>query len=703
MFEHLRMKRLVSLFIDRELSEEENQSFLDHLGKCKRCQKEVLRLKSLGRVLEKWSDEDVSPDMEQKIRKSSVGDRYKGAVVMKKKDKLILTGSSVVLAILVMAVGAKFMVERAGIDVVVKTEAVNEKKDKRIEGKRFELAEPVIRNQFVSTERESSPRDVLFSGKVKRAEREKAVPWEEMKRSHQPSFVRDWNSSRLADSADFKVRPGYVLSGGGYILSEGLNISFSSPNITETSREAYDRIYENRFFDPKETPVSTFSIDVDTASYSNLRRYIKSGVRPPKDAVRIEEMINYFSYDYAQPKGDDPFSITMELGSCPWNKGHQLALIGIQGKKIETNNLPPSNLVFLIDVSGSMNDYNKLPLLKSGFKLLVNQLRPEDKVSIVVYAGAAGVVLESTAGSAKQAILEAIDRLNAGGSTAGGAGISLAYKIAEENFVSGGNNRVVLATDGDFNVGASSNAEMIRLIEEKRQNNIFLTVLGLGTGNLQDSKMEQIADKGNGSYYYVDSLMEAKKVLVNELGATLFTIAKDLKIQIEFNPAQVKAYRLIGYENRILNKEDFNDDAKDAGELGAGSAVTALYEIVPIGSDDQVLTVDPLKYQKKTLNQSSEIMNVKLRYKKPDENKSILLERGVSESDLGKTVTDNFNFASSVAEFGLLLRDSEYKAQASFDNLKKRARASKSSDYFGYRAEFISLVEEFELLNPVKE
>ncbi|HRF41540.1 MAG TPA: VWA domain-containing protein, partial [Saprospiraceae bacterium] len=344
--------------------------------------------------------------------------------------------------------------------------------------------------------------------------------------------------------------------------------------------EDYSPIAENRFHKATDTPLSTFSIDVDAASYSNMRRFLKNGQMPPADAVRIEEMINYFDYQYPQPTGEHPFEVVAEMSECPWQPEHRLLHIGLKGREIATDKLPPSNLVFLIDVSGSMDSPNKLPLLQSAFRLLVNQLRPQDKVAMVVYAGAAGLVLEPTDGNDKQKILEALQRLQAGGSTAGGAGIRLAYDVARQHFVKGGNNRVILATDGDFNVGASSDADMVRLIEEERKSGVFLTVLGFGMGNYKDNKMQQLSNAGNGNHAYIDDIDEAKKVLVEEFGGTLFTIAKDVKIQIEFNPAQVAGYRLIGYENRLLNKEDFNDDKKDAGELGAGHTVTALYEIV---------------------------------------------------------------------------------------------------------------------------
>jgi Ca-activated chloride channel family protein len=466
----------------------------------------------------------------------------------------------------------------------------------------------------------------------------------------------------------------------------------------EFNTEQYDRIVDNAFKPALDNPLSTFSIDVDRAAYANVRRFLSDNQLPPPDAVRIEEMVNYFSYDYPQPTGEDPFAVSMEVASCPWNHAHQLALIGLQGLEIETKDLPPNNLVFLLDVSGSMNSPDKLPLLKSAMRLLVAQLRLEDRVSIVVYAGAAGLVLEPTADRA--AILDAINRLSAGGSTAGGAGIELAYKTALKAFIKEGNNRVILATDGDFNVGVSSDGALTRLIEEKRETGIFLTVLGFGTGNYKDSKMEKLADKGNGNYAYIDDILEAKKVLVNEMGGTLVTIAKDVKVQVEFNPRQVKAYRLIGYENRMLAKEDFDDDAKDAGELGAGHTVTALYELVPAGSDEQVPITGALKYQKTKLRNSDELMTVKLRYKQPDSDVSKLIVQSVKAKDV-QTVEKggNIAFASAVAEFGLVLRDSEYKGSASYDAILLRAKESKGSDAEGYRAEFIRLVEKARLLD----
>ncbi len=462
--------------------------------------------------------------------------------------------------------------------------------------------------------------------------------------------------------------------------------------------EEYQGISENIFHDAAHSPLSTFSIDVDAASYSNIRRFIQGGQRPPQDAVRIEEMVNYFIYDYPQPQGEDPFSINTEISSAPWNEKHKLVLIGLQGKKIPTENLPPSNLVFLIDVSGSMSDPNKLPLLKSSFKLLVQQLREQDHVAIVVYAGAAGLVLPSTSGAEKKKIIDALDHLEAGGSTAGGAGIKLAYQTAKENFNKQGNNRVILATDGDFNIGESSNGAMERLIEEKRQDGVFLTVMGFGMGNYKDSKMEALADKGNGNYLYIDSILEAQKALVNEFGGTLFTIAKDVKLQIEFNPAKVQAYRLIGYENRMLKSEDFNNDKKDAGELGSGHTVTALYEIIPVGVESKFYKVDELKYQTSKIDpktaKTNELMTVKFRYKKPDGDVSKLIVHPMADNNtaLEKT-SDNFRWAASVASFGMLLRQSEYLNSFSEDGILKLALGAKGEDKNGYRTEFISLVK----------
>jgi len=462
--------------------------------------------------------------------------------------------------------------------------------------------------------------------------------------------------------------------------------------------EEYSNIVENNFLSAIENPQSTFSIDVDRAAYSNVRRIIQNGALPPKGAVRIEEMINYFDYNYTAPTNDDPLNVHTEIASCPWNTKHKLVHIGLKGKEISKANLPPANLVFLVDVSGSMDEANKLPLVRASMNLLVDQLRDNDRIAIVVYAGAAGLVLPSTKGSDKTKIKEAIGNLQAGGSTAGAEGIKLAYKIAAENFVKEGNNRVILATDGDFNVGASSEDELVNLIEEKRKSNIFLTVLGYGMGNYKDSKMQQLADKGNGNHAYIDNINEAKKTLVKEFGSTIFTIAKDVKLQVEFNPAKVKSYRLIGYENRMLAKEDFNDDKKDAGEMGAGHTVTALYEIIPAGVTDEFTgSVDDLKYQSKPVEKETygnELMNIKIRYKEPAGDISKLMVQPVVDTNSSwENASENFRFSSSVAAFGMLLRNSAYKQKASYEAVLSLAKNSKGNDKDGYRSEFVELVQ----------
>ncbi|WP_163711545.1 vWA domain-containing protein [Mangrovibacterium lignilyticum] len=495
----------------------------------------------------------------------------------------------------------------------------------------------------------------------------------------------------------------------GYGSQKSFRASRSSSNIrirgvatagkqpAEWNTENYATVHENGFKDVGVNPLSTFSIDVDNASYTNVRRYLNQGQRPPKDAVRVEEMINYFSYDYPVPEGEHPFSVSTELGSCPWNPSHYLMQVGLKGKSFDKSELPPSNLVFLIDVSGSMSSANKLPLLKRAFALLVNELRPQDRVAIVVYAGAAGIVLESTPGNKKEKIMETLENLQAGGSTAGGAGLKLAYKIARENYMQNGNNRIVLATDGDFNVGVSSTSEMERLVEIERESGVFMSVLGFGMGNIKDDKMETIADKGNGNYAYIDNIQEARKVLVSEFGGTLFTIAKDVKFQLEFNPQQVQSYRLVGYENRLLNDEDFNDDTKDAGEMGAGHTVTALYEIVPAGNITGKVVVDPLKYSKSipsTGDYADELLTIKWRYKQPDSKKSTLMELAVS-NELAEENTADFNFAAAVASFGMWLRGSEFKGCTTPNQILELAKAGRGKDKAGYRSEFIRLVQAF--------
>jgi Ca-activated chloride channel family protein len=506
----------------------------------------------------------------------------------------------------------------------------------------------------------------------------------------QESVVTAYGAKSRYDMAEPAAVRGVASSPGHY-----RNKSYCPP-ATDFNTEGYSAIHENGFKSPLREPLSTFSIDVDAASYSNIRRFITAGQKPVQDAVRIEEMINYFDYDYPQPKDGHPFSIIYEMGECPWNNEHKLLHIGLQGEKMETGEIPPSNLVFLLDVSGSMDQPNKLPLLIKAMKLLVSQLRAEDRVAIVVYAGSSGLVLSSTPGNQKERINAALERLHAGGSTAGAAGLKLAYQVAEENFMNDGNNRIILATDGDFNVGPSSNAEMERMIETYRNKGIFISVAGFGMGNYKDDKMEIIADKGNGNYAYIDNLMEAKKVFINEFSSTLYTIAKDVKIQIEFNPAYVKEYRLVGYENRLLNEEDFDNDKKDAGELGAGHTVTALYEIVPAGNGtDQSRR---LKYQQSDVlpeaDNNNELATIKFRYKRPESENSILMVKAVPNTSLLLAQTsDNFRFSAAVAGFGMLLRNSEFKGNMDYGKVLVMARGSKGNDYDGYRAEFIRLVE----------
>jgi Ca-activated chloride channel family protein len=467
------------------------------------------------------------------------------------------------------------------------------------------------------------------------------------------------------------------------------------------NREQYAHIEDNDLRNVHDEPLSTFSIDVDRASYSNVRRFLlRERTLPPIDAVQIEEMVNYFSYDYELPRGDAPVAVTTELGVAPWAPDNRLLRVGLASRPIVGEELPPSNLVFLLDVSGSMQAADKLPLVKSSLRLLVDQLRPDDRVAIVVYAGAAGLVLESTPGSRKEAVLDAIDHLEAGGSTAGGEGLRLAYQVAQRHFRRGGNNRVVLATDGDFNVGESSDGAMVRLVEERRGQGTFLTVLGFGTGNLQSSKMQSLAQHGNGNYAYIDSMEEARKVLVTEMGGTLLTVAQDVKLQIEFNPAHVSAYRLIGYENRLLANEDFNDDRNDAGDLGAGHRVTALYEIVPVGVDHEAATqaVDPLRYRNREpearRTRTDELAFVRVRYKRPRGTESRLIEQSV-RSHTERRPSNDFAFASAVAGFGMILRESEHRGSMTAAQVLELAERGRGEDLDGYRAGFIELVRAY--------
>lgn len=464
------------------------------------------------------------------------------------------------------------------------------------------------------------------------------------------------------------------------------------------NREGYERIVDNPFLDVRENPLSTFSIDVDTASYANVRRFLNQGALPPKDAVRIEELVNYFKYHYAPPADDAPFAVHAAIAGCPWKSEHRLLRVALKGREIDFNNRPASNLVFLIDVSGSMDEPNKLPLLKAALRLLIDRLSENDRVAMVVYAGSSGLVLPSTSGERQAMIASALEQLQAGGSTNGGEGIQLAYDTARQNFIRGGTNRVILCTDGDFNVGITDQGSLTRLIEQQAKSGVFLSVLGFGTGNYQDSTMEKLADRGNGNYAYIDNLDEARKTLVEQAGGTLVTIAKDVKLQLEFNPQQVAAYRLIGYENRLLRDEEFNDDTKDAGEIGAGHTVTAFYELVPAGGKTPTASVDPLKYQQQVqpaeAAQSGESLTLKLRYKQPDGAESKLLTHVVKDAGARFSAADNdLQFAAAVAGFGLLLRDSPYQGNLTYAGVLELALAARGSDEEGYRAEFIEVVK----------
>ncbi len=465
------------------------------------------------------------------------------------------------------------------------------------------------------------------------------------------------------------------------------------------SMESYQPIFENSFNNPKEVPLSTFGIDVDPASYSNVRRFINSGKLPPANAVRVEEMINYFKYDLAAPNQNQPVAITTEVSSAPWNPNHRLVRVGLKARDIDNSQLPASNLVFLLDVSGSMAAPKKLPLVKTAMKMLVSRLRPQDRVAIVTYSGQAGVQLESTPCDMRDLIFGAIDHLQAGGSTAGAEGIKMAYAIARENYISGGNNRIIMATDGDFNIGRSSDGDMENLIIHERYSNVPITILGVGMGNLKDSKMEILADKGNGNYAYIDNLSEAKRALIDGFASTLYLVAKDVKLQVEFNPVRVQSYRLLGYEDRMLNNEDFNNDMKDAGDMGSGHTVTALYEIVPQGYNDEYSNNDdPLKYQhpknKPASPYANELMTIKFRYKEPDSGYSKMTTAVVQDMPASfNSCSSDFRFASAVAEFGMLLRNSPFKQSANYEQVITIARNARGKDEDGYRSEFVRLAE----------
>lgn len=513
------------------------------------------------------------------------------------------------------------------------------------------------------------------------------------------SAAQEENGGGIYDMAASEVAGDGGVYENGYSSATAADAD-DSYYYDEWNTEEYSSITESGFKAVANDPLSTFSVDVDTASYSNLRRMIESGYSLediPEGAVRIEEMLNYFTYDYDLPDGDEPFGVTTVMSDCPWNEDAKLLQIGLKTEEIDFSEAPDSNLVFLLDVSGSMYSDDKLPLLQKSFALLVEELSEKDRVSIVTYAGSDEVVLRGVSGDDKSTIIEALEALEAGGSTNGADGIETAYKLAEKYFIEGGNNRVILATDGDLNVGVTSESELEKLITKKKKSGIFLSVLGFGTGNLKDNKMETLADKGNGNYAYIDSLREAKKVLVEQMGATLVTVAKDVKLQVEFNPAYVKGYRLLGYENRALATEDFNDDTKDAGEIGAGHMVTALYEIIPVDSDQEIPQTE-LKYQDQQESagvKNGEWLNINIRYKDPESDKSELCTYPVTEDAYTTKPTEDFYFAAAVAEFGLLIRDSEYKGDASFENVRKLLKIV-DTDMDEYKDEFVDLVKKLQ-------
>ena len=506
-----------------------------------------------------------------------------------------------------------------------------------------------------------------------------------------------------AGAAEIRGVPGGIIGAQGSTVEGQLFPVRRFAAITDEidqprfNTEEYNRVVDNPFVAVLKDPLATFSIDVDTAAYANVRRFLNQRDMPPPDAVRIEEMVNYFTYDYAGPAGEHPVRVHAEVAAAPWNPEHRLVRLGVQGREVPLEERAPSNLVFLIDVSGSMADANKLPLLRDGMKLLVEQLDEDDRVAIVVYAGASGMVLPSTPGDQKPRLLRALDHLEAGGSTNGGAGIELAYDTAVDHFIEDGTNRVILATDGDFNVGVTGNGALTRLIEQKAETGVFLSVLGFGTGNYNDAGLEALADYGNGNYAYIDAIREARKVLVEQMDSTLITIAKDVKIQVEFNPAEVNAYRLIGYENRVLEHQDFNDDTKDAGEIGSGHTVTALFEVVPAGADMPLPGVDPLRYQTPSRLSGAasrgELLTVKLRYQEPAGEVSRLMEVAVTDrgAPLAEASTD-YRFAAAVAGLGMILRDSPHLGSATLESVLRLAEASLGTDEEGYRAEFVELV-----------
>lgn len=726
MIDHEHIKILISTTFDGEATAAEESQVQEHLKACPECRKYWQDMSRLSSTLKTWPEEQLSSDLNQRIKRNLYGFKPQEEDARSRPFKItdVHVVGAIAACLLVFSVTLELFNPKRGVFPVASRPRQTQLAGlKSVEPPSVSssLATPAPYNfksensgefRQLAKAKKTGPYDLgldsaagnrgQFARLESKQELRESIPVDQGRRDLDPVFGKgeEADENIPLERGNRAVYPakGLVI----YPYEQKPDIG-PRPLGAEFNTEQYDALAENEFLDAAGNPLSTFSIDVDTASYSNIRRFLNDNRLPPGDAVRIEEMVNYFIYDYPQPRGDDPFSITLETAPCPWNQGHDLVMIGLQGKNLTAQETKPGNLVFLIDVSGSMNDPAKLPLLKSAFRLFVNQLRDQEHIAIVTYAGSAGLVLDSTPGYQRRQILEAIDRLDAGGSTAGGQGIQLAYDIAKRNFIPGGNNRIILATDGDFNVGVSSDGELVRMIEEKRRDGIYLTVLGFGTGNYKDSKMEKLADKGNGNYYTIDTINEAKKILVKELGSLLFTIAGDVKLQIEFNPAQVKTYRLVGYENRTLAKEDFNDDTKDAGELGAGHTVTAFYEIVNAGSDETHGTVDPLKYQKNVIRDSPELLTVKLRYKRPDEASSHLITRSIQRPRydvMEHVVSDNFRFAAAVAEFGLLLKDSKHKGSASYPHVLTMARQGQGPDPWGYRSEFITLVEKASRLVP---
>ncbi len=666
------IRQAISAWMDGEATPEEKELAEKSIRENEIYRRYAHDLKKISAAMDRWEEEFLSPDLVQRLQNIGEREGFSMKSLFNKLNMNFKLAGSLVVAVLALVVVTHmpYMSEQSkGVDQKLGSPGrPMEKLKQQVQNLAVPTGAPVNLNKPSVSKAVGKP--MMASLGIK----------SEMRVAESRTVLRE-----VADQAYMTTIP-----------QAPWQFNQTQPGNTE----GYNKVEELSFKKVTESPLSTFSIDVDTASYSNLRRFLNSNTMPPQDAVRIEEMINYFRYNYPKPERSDPFSISTEVSQCPWKTDHDLVLIGLKGRELDTANLPPSNLVFLIDVSGSMNEPNKLLLLQTAFAKLTNQLSDKEKVAIVTYAGNAGLVLPSTPGSEKSKILMAIENLRAGGSTAGGQGIQLAYQIAKENFIKGGNNRVILATDGDFNVGASSDAEMVRLIESKRADGIFLTVLGFGAGNIKDSKMQQLADKGNGNYFYIDSIMEAQKVLVKELGSTLFTIAKDVKLQIEFNPAQVKAYRLIGYEKRMLAAEDFNNDKKDAGELGAGHTVTALYEIIPAGSKEEPGSVDALKYQQAQVKKSDELLTVKLRYKEPDGEQSKLITEVLNAEVLkAKIYSENLELAGAVAEFGLILRKSQFKGNASYQQVLDTLKNLSSEDKDGYRQELIQLVEKAKALD----